>query len=101
MSTDNGASFSPISGATSTTLTLSNVAFSQNGYEYEAVFTNSVNSATSNPATLTVDTAPAVTTQPTNQTANAGTTATFTAAASGNPSPTVQWQLKHGQRRQL
>ncbi len=93
VSTNGGTNYLPISGATSTTLTLSGVSFSQNGYMYEAVFTNSVNSATSNPATLTVDTAPALTTQPVNQTAVAGATATFTAAASGNPAPTVQWQV--------
>jgi hypothetical protein len=32
-------------------------------------------------------------TQPTNQTVAPGSTATFTAAASGNPTPTVQWQV--------
>jgi hypothetical protein len=37
--------------------------------------------------------APVITTQPTNQTVTAGQTATFTAAASGSPPPTVQWQL--------
>jgi hypothetical protein len=31
--------------------------------------------------------------QPANQTVTAGQTATFTAAASGSPTPTVQWQL--------
>jgi hypothetical protein len=35
---------------------------------------------------------PVVTTQPTDQSVGVGGTATFTAAASGNPSPTVQWQ---------
>ena len=33
-----------------------------------------------------------MTTQPTNQTVPEGQTATFTAAASGNPTPTVQWK---------
>ena len=37
--------------------------------------------------------APTVTTHPTNQTVRAGGTAIFTAAASGNPAPTVQWQV--------
>jgi hypothetical protein len=36
--------------------------------------------------------APTVTTHPSNQTVRAGGTAIFTAAASGNPAPTVQWQ---------
>ena len=35
---------------------------------------------------------PVVTAQPTDQSVGAGGRATFTAAASGNPSPTVQWQ---------
>ena len=42
---------------------------------------------------VTVVVLPAVTTQPANQVANVGDTATFTAAASGSPAPTVQWQL--------
>jgi FKBP-type peptidyl-prolyl cis-trans isomerase FkpA len=42
---------------------------------------------------MTVNSAPAVTTQPSNQTVTAGQTATFTAAASGTPTPTVQWQV--------
>ena len=67
-----------------------------NGYEYEAVFTNTAGSVTTSAATLTVQTAPTVTTQPTNQTVHAGGTATFTAAASGNPTPTVQWTVSTG-----
>ncbi len=90
----NGQSgFSPINGATSTTLTLVNVAASQNGDEYEAVFTNSSGSVTTASATLTVDTLPAVTAAPANQSVDAGGTAMFSAAAAGNPTPTVQWQL--------
>ena len=61
------------------------------------------------PPRLTVATAPAVTTSPTSQTVNAGSTATFTAAASGSPAPTVQWEvstsggdgLQHHLRRDL
>jgi hypothetical protein len=37
--------------------------------------------------------APYITTQPANQTVTAGQTATFTAAATGSPAPTVQWQV--------
>jgi hypothetical protein len=36
---------------------------------------------------------PTITTQPANQTVTAGQTATFTAAATGSPTPTVQWQV--------
>src|ERR1700676_2504892 len=37
-------------------------------------------------------TAPAVTSNPVNQTATAGHIATFTATASGSPAPALQWQ---------
>jgi streptogramin lyase len=40
-----------------------------------------------------VPSAPTVTTQPLDQTVTAGATATFTAVASGAPTPTVQWQV--------
>jgi hypothetical protein len=93
VSTDSGATFSSVSGATSTTLTLPGVTFLQNGYQYRAVFTNSVGSVNSNAATLTVSGAPAITTNPVSQTVNAGSTVSFTAAASGAPAPTVQWQV--------
>ncbi len=93
MSADNGADWSPISGATSPTLALTNVGFAQNGYEYEATVTNSGGSAVTNAASLTVNTVPALTTQPLGQTVNAGLNASFTAAASGNPAPTVQWYV--------
>src|SRR5262249_61225776 len=67
VSTDGGLTWSAISGATSTTLTLSNVTADMNGDEYEAIFTNSAGSATTNVATLTVTAAPTITTQPTSQ----------------------------------
>lgn len=53
-STDGGHSFRNLSGATSTTLTLSNVSTAMNGYEYEAVFTNSAGSHATSAAALTV-----------------------------------------------
>ncbi|MFM8726768.1 MAG: immunoglobulin domain-containing protein, partial [Planctomycetaceae bacterium] len=60
-------------------------------------FTNGIGSdATTNTATLTVQYAPTVTTQPTSQTVLSGATVTFTAAASGNPTPTVKWQSNSG-----
>jgi hypothetical protein len=103
VSTDGGTTWSDlsngtdVSGATTGTLTLTNVARSMSGNQYQAVFTNTFNSsdhtATSNAATLTVDYAPSVTTQPTDQTVDAGQTASFTAAADGRPAPSVQWQV--------
>ena len=40
----------------------------------------------------TINIAPVITTQPSNQTVPAGEEVTFTADASGSPTPTVQWQ---------
>ena len=65
-----------------------------NGWQVRAVFTNPIGSVTSNAATLTVNSAPPVmTTQPISQTVPSGQTVTFSAAASGIPTPTVQWQF--------
>jgi predicted secreted protein len=54
---------------------------------------NGVGSDATQNFTLTVQTAPVITTQPTDQTVIFGQTATFTVAADGNPAPTVRWQL--------
>jgi hypothetical protein len=64
-----------------------------NGNEYRAVFTNNAGSVATSAAVLTVQTVPLVTTNPSSQTVTAGQTATLTADASGNPTPTVQWQV--------
>ncbi len=93
ISTNGGNTFTNISGATSTTLTLNNVSAAMNGNEYQAVFTNSAGSATTTAATLTVNAAPSITGNPSNQTVTAGSNVSFTASASGNPTPTVQWQI--------
>jgi CSLREA domain-containing protein len=93
VSIDGGATFTNLSSATSATLILSGVTAAMSGYQYQAVFTNLLGSATTNPATLTVGYAPLITTNPTSATVIAGGSATFTAAASGYPAPTVQWQV--------
>jgi hypothetical protein len=89
----NGTYYTNIAGATSTTLTLTNVTAKQNGYKYRAVFTNSLGSATTTAATLTVQFAPTVTTNPVNHSVTAGQSVTFNAAATANPTATVQWQV--------
>ncbi len=94
-STDGGASYSPIAGATSLTYSFA-ALLSQNGELFEAVFSNSQGSATTTPATLVVSAPPAapiVITNPTSQTVPAGQPGSFTASASGEPAPTVQWQI--------
>jgi hypothetical protein len=54
VSTNGGATFTNITGATSTTLTLSGVTVSMSGNSYRAVFTNSVGNAPTSAAALTV-----------------------------------------------
>jgi uncharacterized repeat protein (TIGR01451 family) len=93
---DGGKSWSNVSGATSTTLTLSDVTPSMNGYRYRALFTNTLGSATTKVATLTVNAAPVITLHPSPQSALEGGAASFSAAATGNPTPTVQWEVCAG-----
>ena len=85
--------FTNITGATSTTYSFTATA-AQTGYEYQAVFTNSQGTATTTAATLTVlTTPPMVTTSPANQSIARRCDRDVHAAASGNPTPTVQWQV--------
>jgi hypothetical protein len=93
VSTNGGSTYNNISGATSTTFTLASTTSSQNGNLYRAAFTNSRGTATTAAAIMTVQFAPAVTTNPSNRSVSAGGSVTFTAAANGNPTPTVQWQV--------
>ncbi len=80
-----------ISGATSSSYSITSVPISDSGNVYTVVISDSTGSITSNPATLTVInvTAPTVTT-PAGQTVNAGSTATFTTTATGGDL-TYQW----------
>src|SRR5208283_3784287 len=85
-------------GGTATgTLTITGATLAMNGYQYQCLASNSVQSnVASTAATLTVsaaNVAPAFTTQPVSQAVTAGNNASFTAAASGVPTPTLQWQV--------
>jgi alpha-tubulin suppressor-like RCC1 family protein len=93
VSVDHGTTWLNIAGATSTSVIGVATPF-VNGWELRAVFTNFVGSATTNAATLTVlpAVAPVVTLNPVSQSVTLGQSVTFTAAASGDPTPTVQWQ---------
>ncbi|MBK9711283.1 MAG: immunoglobulin domain-containing protein [Kouleothrix sp.] len=87
----NGATFADIGGATATTYSFTPVA-GQDGHTFRAVFTNKVSSTASTAASLTVNLPPSITTDPASQSVSDGQIATFTAAASGKPTPGVQWQ---------
>ncbi|HEY1636501.1 MAG TPA: pentapeptide repeat-containing protein [Acidimicrobiales bacterium] len=92
VSTSGGNSFVSIAGATATTFSFV-PTLSQSGNRYRAVFSNFGGSSTTSAATLTVNQAPAVGSQPTNQTVTFGQTASFSAAASGFPAPAAKWQV--------
>jgi alpha-tubulin suppressor-like RCC1 family protein len=93
ISTDSGGTWSPVEGATSTQLTIASASMSEDGDQYRAVFVNTAGSVTSQTATLTVQAPPVVTQQPAGVTIEAGQGAVFEAAASGFPTPTVQWEI--------
>src|SRR5665213_1978427 len=93
---ESGGAFTGVPGATSDTFTIPSTNVSESGDRYEAVFTNSQGKATSSAATLTVDAAlvkPAVSKDPKALTVNATEAASFTAEASGNPAPSVRWEV--------
>lgn len=54
-STDQGASWTDIVGATTTTLTIPSITNTMDGYKYRAIFTNRIGSVTSAEARLTVN----------------------------------------------
>ena len=82
-----------VSGANSATLTIPSVSASDAG-NYTVKVTNSYSTITSATAALAVNngTAPVITGQPQGQTINVGDSITLTAAATGTPAPTFQWQ---------
>jgi hypothetical protein len=71
-----GGAFSNIAGATSTTLSFATTA-SQNGYQYRAVFTNSVSTAITTAATLTIEDF-TISASPNSQTISSGHSAVYT-----------------------
>src|SRR5665213_862191 len=79
--------------ATNATLTLTNVQLSQAG-NYSVLVTNAYGSTNSIAAVLTVlAVPPSITAQPTNQTVQAGGTASFTVTAAGTPPLAYQWNF--------
>ena len=81
-----------VSGATSSTYTLSPTAFADNGAKFRCVVTNAFGAATSNEVTLTVNAPPTITAQPGDQTVTQAQPATFGVTASGSATLAYQWQ---------
>ncbi len=82
-----------IPGANASTLTLTGVS-AADAADYSVVVTNSVDSVTSNAATLTVFTPvlPSITAGPQSQTVNDGATVTFSVTATGTQPFSYQWK---------
>ena len=84
-----------VSGATSSTLTLTGATPSW-ALNYRVIVSNTGGSVTSSPsATLTVTVPPAITTQPSSQTVNQGANASFSVVASGTAPLSYQWQTNN------
>jgi len=94
VSTDGGATWTDITGATTDTYTITAATEALNGYRYRAVLTNATCTTPtfSDAALLTVNSLPAVTTQPSSVTLCSGSNHTFTAAGTGT-GINYQWQV--------
>jgi hypothetical protein len=92
VSTDGGASFRDLAGAADPILSFKALS-SQDGDMFRAVFTNAAGTATTDSAALTVRPGLAVVSDPVSRTVPVGSTATFTAAATGVTRPQVQWEV--------
>lgn len=83
-----------ISNATASSFTIASVQ-STDQATYAVNVTNGGGSVTSSNATLTILTAPVITTQPTNPTVTQGQTANFSVVASGTPNLSYQWYFNN------
>ena len=95
-SSNGGANYVDIPGATGASHTPPATTLADNGTLFRVVASSSAGSATSQAATLTVGAAlasPVITTQPLDATVAVAQTATWTAVASGVPTPAYQWQI--------
>ena len=84
-----------IPGATSASYTTPSQGTSDNGATFSVVISNGTGNVTSRAARLTVTaaaSAPAITTQPADQSIHAGQTATFTVVATGSAPLSYQWR---------
>ncbi|HAM71566.1 MAG TPA: hypothetical protein DCM86_07990 [Verrucomicrobiales bacterium] len=84
--------FSNMTGATADVLSFTAQA-TDHGHYYRAIYSNYLGIAATPAARLNVNTAPVITLNPAWTTTTEAQTVTLTAAATGFPAPTVQWQL--------
>ncbi|MBO3095508.1 immunoglobulin domain-containing protein [Cellulomonas dongxiuzhuiae] len=93
VATQGSSTFDPIPGATSPTYSLTSASADDDGNVYRAYVSNDHGGEFSASATLHVQYAPVILEHPEPALATREGDAKFTAAASGNPTPTVQWQV--------
>lgn len=91
VSTDGGNTWNNVAGQTGTAYTITGVTAALNNNRYRCVFTGQCNTSNSTAAVLTVQTAPAITSQPVSASICVDGAANFTVAASGT-NLTYQWQ---------
>jgi hypothetical protein len=93
-STNHGATFTEVAGATTDTLKVPATKAAESGDEYKAVFKNVHGETPTSIVTLTVKArqAPIVTKQPSSAEVTEGEEVQFEAEASGVPTPSVQWE---------
>jgi hypothetical protein len=87
-----GSGFSNIAGATAATYTATGVTTSMTGNTYRCIVSGQCGSTTSSTVTLTVNTLPAVVTNPSNVAQCTGTSVSFSVGATGT-ALTYQWQV--------
>ena len=98
VSTDGGSTWTSVSGGTGGTTnsyTTATLTSASNNYQYRCAYTNISGTAYTVAALLTVIplSAPSISNQPINASTGDGGTALFAAFATGNPTPTIQWQV--------
>jgi len=92
-SSNGGQTWSNIPKATGTTYTTGPLSASNTAPLFRAVFSSNGVSVTTRSVSVSLARAPIVTATPPTTIVRAGQTATFSATASGTPTPSVQWQL--------
>jgi hypothetical protein len=93
MSSDGGVTFNDISGATAASITINNVGLSLDNYLFRVLMSNTCAASVVSPtATLTVNAQASIVSNPTNQSACPGNTASFNTVATG-PDLSYQWQM--------
>lgn len=93
VSSNGGSTFTNVTtGGTAASYSVSGITTALNSYQYRVLVTGQCGVTTSNAATLTVQTAPAITTAPQSATLCVNSPVTFTVAATGT-SLVYQWQV--------